>query len=377
MASITTNQNGTFTVRWSVGRDRSGKIRRDSRTFEDRIDAETHKRQIEAYAIGTGSDSLGARAAAWIDDREALGKITEKTAVGYRQKLAAWGALLGPKPMKKITPGDIDIAFAKLASGETPSGRKPSPRTLHHYRTALATFFSAMVKKREILHSPMDGVEGVSAPSRTKRAPTRDELVRMIETAENSAAAFGQLATIMRLGAALGMRRGELAGLRWSDIDFDAMTVSVTRTVTQPTAGRIYFKEPKSAAGVRTIAMLAPTAMLLRGQRGRVSEWRLSAGDAWADNDLVFCSPVGEVLNIEQLSRNAGEIRDKAGVSRDVLPLHGQRHYALTELHRAGVDALTMQARAGHADIRSTQVYVTVDNQKDREAAEKAAGSLV
>lgn len=64
-------------------------------------------------------------------------------------------------------------------------------------------------------------------------------------------------------------------------------------------------------------------------------------------------------------------------MSRDVLPLHGQRHYALTELHRAGVDVLTLQARAGHADIRSTQVYVTVDADKDREAAQKAAESLI
>ena len=53
------------------------------------------------------------------------------------------------------------------------------------------------------------------------------------------------------------------------------------------------------------------------------------------------------------------------------------RDYALTELHRAGVDPITMQARAGHADLRSTQTYITVDSDMDRAAAEKSAASLL
>ncbi len=116
---------------------------------------------------------------------------------------------------------------------------------------------------------------------------------------------------------------------------------------------------------------------LLREQKRKVAEWRLKAGSAWADNDLVFCDPLGEVLNLEQLTRNAGQVRNAAQVPPQVQPLHGQRNYNLTQLHKHGVDVFTMQARAGHADIRSTQVYVTVEEDKDREAAERAAGSLV
>lgn len=140
-----------------IGRDRTGKIRRDSKTFGKEHDAIAHKVSVEAYASGAGADSLQARAAQWIEDRHAMGKITEKTVVGYRQKIAGWAALIGPKPYKKITTADIDSAFAKLAKGQTPTGRVPSARTLHHYRTVLATFYMAMVKKREILHSPVLG----------------------------------------------------------------------------------------------------------------------------------------------------------------------------------------------------------------------------
>ncbi len=122
--------------------------------------------------------------------------------------------------------------------------------------------------------------------------------------------------------------------------------------------------------------MMEPTAAILRAQRRRVAEWRLAA-ETWADNDLVVSSPVGEVLDLENVSRFAGGVRDRAGVPRKVLPLHGQRHYAISQMHKAGVDTLTMRQRAGHADLRSTLGYVTIDASKDRDAAERVVGSLI
>ncbi|WP_368039709.1 tyrosine-type recombinase/integrase [Ruegeria atlantica] len=77
------------------------------------------------------------------------------------------------------------------------------------------------------------------------------------------------------------------------------------------------------------------------------------------------------------MTKIAGSIRDAAGVSQDVSPFHGTRHYALTQLHKAGVDGLTIRARAGHADIRSTQGYITVDDDDDRKAAAAVRDSLL
>lgn len=378
MASIYRNANGTFTVQWVAGRDRTGRKVRDSRTFHDEQAAVAHKHAVEQHTTGAGKDGIEARALEWIKSRQALGKIGEKTAVGYSEKVRAWARLIGPKPFKKLTAKDIDSAFAQLAAGETPTGRKPSSRTLHHYRTVLASLFNALEAKGEIAVNPMRGVEGIGGlKQKSRRAPTADELRRMLAAAGESPLVFGQLQTFIRVCAHLGLRRGEACALRWADVDFHTLTVSVKRAATQPVGRAVYFKSPKSEAGIRTIAMLAPTADVFREQRKTVATWRLAAGPAWADNDLVFCDPLGQVLDLEYVSRAAGTVRDKAGVSRDVLPLHGQRHYSLTELHRAGVDALTIQARAGHADIRSTQAYITVDADKDREGAERAAASLL
>ena len=66
-----------------------------------------------------------------------------------------------------------------------------------------------------------------------------------------------------------------------------------------------------------------PTADLLMEQRRRVAALRLSGGTSWADKDLVFEDPLVKVLNLEQVSRAAGEARDRTGISRDASPLHG------------------------------------------------------
>lgn len=234
-----------------------------------------------------------------------------------------------------------------------------------------------MEKKGEIRRNPMRGVEGPGGlETRTRRAPTIEELGRMLELAGQSSAMYGQMPVILRLCAHLGLRRGEICALQWRDVDFAAMTITIARAATQPFGRDVFFKAPKTESGVRTIAMLEPTAVMLRDQKSRVAEWRLASA-AWADNDLVVCSPVGEVLDLEHVSRVAGELRDRAGIPRKVLPLHGQRHFAVSQLHKAGVDTITIQARAGHADLRSTVGYITVDSDKDREAAQRAAASLI
>ena len=101
----------------------------------------------------------------------------------------------------------------------------------------------------------------------------------------------------------------------------------------------------------------------------------MKVGPAWADNDLVFCNPVGEVLDQALVSKVACKIRDAAGLPRDVLPLHGLRHFHLSAvLKGTGNDRAAARKRAGHASFASTERYITPDEEQDRAAA--VAGSV-
>ena len=85
----------------------------------------------------------------------------------------------------------------------------------------------------------------------------------------------------------------------------------------------------------------------------------------------------GQLLDPERVSRIFGTVARRAGIPSEVQPLHGQRHFHITAMHRAGVDLATAKERAGHADLRSTLGYVTPDRDRDREAAAKTLDGLL
>ncbi len=377
MASVHHNKRG-WTVRWDVGRNRDGKRSTSSKTFKTEHEAIAHKVHVERLKVGTGKESLEARWLRWIEDRLSVGKITEKTAVGYREKATGWGNLIGPKPYKQITTANIDRALAQLCRGETPSGRVPSPRTVHHYQVCLKTFFTHMYRKGEIERPPTLGMEMVTASNRTKRAPTLDELQLIITEADSSTYIHGLMGFILRLAAHTGLRRGELFGLRWQDVDLVAGRVVVRQAATQPNGkASTTFKSPKTEAGRRSISIEPATVELLVKHRLKVRQWQLKVGSAWANNDLVLCDPVGQVLNMSDVSKLAGKIRDRAGVPREVLPIHGTRHYNISQMAKLTKDYTAIQRRAGHASYESTNRYITTDEEQDRNLAGAALKGLM
>jgi integrase len=164
-----------------------------------------------------------------------------------------------------------------------------------------------------------------------------------------------RLAGLWRLAAATGMRRGELAGLRWSDVDLDAGSLTIRQTLTV-VAGRPRFDEPKTATSRRTLTLDTDTRSALRSHRARQASERLAAGDIWQDHDLVFASENGAPLNLNTISRNFDRLVQRAGLPR--ITLHGIRHAYLTMLLRDGVPLKVVSQRAGHASLAvTTTVY--------------------
>jgi len=100
-----------------------------------------------------------------------------------------------------------------------------------------------------------------------------------------------------------GLRRGELLGLRWRDVDLDRRTLSIRQTVglvgTTVVAG-----QPKTRSGRRTIPVPADVIETLREHRRRQNERRLALGSIWQDHDLVFAATNGNPINPNNLRRN-------------------------------------------------------------------------
>ena len=157
-------------------------------------------------------------------------------------------------------------------------------------------------------------------------------------------------APLWQLALGTGLRRGELLGVRWQDLDLDGRQLSVRQTVAL-LGGAPSVQSPKSPAARRTIKLSAGIVDSLAKHRVAQVARRLAA-ESWKDGDLVFCTGEGNPINPNNLYRNFDAIIAAAGVKR--IPPHGMRHTHATLLLAAGTPIKAVSERLGHAKTSIT-----------------------
>ena len=185
-----------------------------------------------------------------------------------------------------------------------------------------------------------------------------------------------QIRILFNLAVYAGLRQGEILALEFSDINFEANTVSITKAATV-VKGEQICKKPKTKMSTRTVTI--PPELTLRIQELKKSREQLKAGlgDFWKGGDWVFVQADGRMMNYstpyealqDALCRyNAGKAPEE---QLPVIPFHGLRHTAATLLIAAGVDVKTISARLGHALTSTTMnIYVHALQDSDKKAAD-------
>jgi integrase len=167
------------------------------------------------------------------------------------------------------------------------------------------------------------------------------------------------------------MRRGEVCGLRWADVDLEAGRLSVTQQLVQSGRDAI-FGPPKTRKGLRTIGLDASTVQALRTHRAAQAAERLALGPRYNTLDLVFCQEDGTPLNPDGFSRRFLALCRTIGVPRIVF--HGLRHGHATHALVAGVPITVVANRLGHSRSSFTaDTYTRVLDEVDQQAADLVA----
>jgi integrase len=173
------------------------------------------------------------------------------------------------------------------------------------------------------------------------------------------------------LFATTGMRRGEVAGLRWTDVDLQAGQVKVAKPRVA-VRYKVHVSEPKTLKGKRWLALDPATAAALREHRTRQAEERLMVGPGWVESGLVFTWPDGRALHPERFTRWFQQHAHDAGLPK--IRLHDVRHSYATAALAAGVPAKLVSERLGHANIAITMdTYSHVLPGMDERAASAVA----
>lgn len=303
-----------------------------------------------------------------------LGKITLRHLTLPR--LRQWQFDLSQKPSGRTR--------RKLRKGEKALPPPPplSPRTVAYCRSIL---------HKAIADAITDEVYGLKDNVVAKlKAPKLPEA----EIAPPTRAEFAALFPVMtqdRLWCywlvvlALGLRRGEGLGLRWSDIDWENKNARITKTV-QRMRGE---KDPESghrkgtlvSKGLKTKGSKATVAVPGSVMEG-LAEWRkeqhaarMGAKGVWLDADLVFTTSVGTALEPRNVNRAWEAVCARAGVRR--LRIHDLRHAWGTYLAPRGVSQKAIQAGLRHSRRSTTDIYVHVLEEMKRDAADAMDDVLV
>ncbi|WP_300268293.1 site-specific integrase [Microbacterium sp.] len=221
------------------------------------------------------------------------------------------------------------------------------------------TVFSVYSNLKAVLEQAVRWQLIPSNPARSVDVPKgkpRELPLRTSEEVERFLAAIPRnpYRAAFMLAVGLGLRSGEVRGLRWSDIDFDRGTISVMQTASV-LGGEIVYGEGKTDSARRVLPMPDFIRDVLREQRVRANEQRLRAF-TWEDHDLVFPGRHGRPLSTNTLLMQLDAICEDAGVPR--LTFHHLRHLCATLLLKQGVSPRIAQRILGHASSRVTlEVY--------------------
>lgn len=189
-----------------------------------------------------------------------------------------------------------------------------------------------------------------------------------------AATADDRLSPVWRLLAATGCRRGEVLGLRWSEVDLEGGTATIIRQRTIA-GGRVVEGAPKTAAGARTVALDPGTVRSLRAWRSQQAAERLLMGAGWAATGLVFTNPDGGGLWPQRVTARFRELAQ--GLGLPLIGVHGLRHSAASFMIASGVNPKVVQARLGHAHVSVTLgLYTHVLPGHDRAAADALGAAL-
>ena len=161
-----------------------------------------------------------------------------------------------------------------------------------------------------------------------------------------------------------GLRRGEVLGLRWSDVDGDTIRV---RQQVQRVRGELHVGPVKTRAGNRDLPLLGLAAHALADRREAQQRDRGRLGAAWADTGLIFTTKTGRPVEPRNLVRSFARICDDNGIRR--IRVHALRHTTASLLKKLAVPPRDAQVILGHAHISTTQqIYTHVDEVAKRDA---------
>lgn len=297
--------------------------------------------------------------------------LRASTRLSYRLYLDRLIPVIGGIRLADLRATHIEKAFARLRE------QYPNQSSATRQR-AYATLRSALryaVHSKLIAVSPCDQVNLGFRSTRSRPTVWQpEELAKFLDYLADLDANRSErrLAPMFHLAAFSGLRRGEVVGLRWTDLDLDRHFLTVTQQAVV-IRHRVEYTAPKTKAGEqRIVALDADTVVALKSWKAQQAADRLAWGQGWTDTGLVFTREDGTGWHPEVLTKTLPKLAKAAELP--VIRLHDLRHLSASLQLAAGVSMAVVSKRLGHSTIGVTvDIYGHLLGEANQNAADAAA----
>lgn len=325
-----------------------GKSREDAR----RKLTEIIRSVDQGVPVPVGGQTVADYLAEWL--RHVRPLIRESTYAAYESNVRLHIVpRIGRRNLDKLAARDVRLMLDDLRT----TGRRP--RLVQYVHATLRAALEHAVREELVARNVARLVQ-VPRPQRAEReALSVEDAKTLLKAAEAD-----RLHALYVVVLLLGLRRSEVTGLRWRDVDLAAGTLTIRQTLHRTGEGLV-FLPPKTQRSRRTVP-LPPAVVDALCRHHAAQQAECVTHGAWPDSDLVFTTPRGTPVEPRNLSRMFGELADRAGVGR--VRLHELRHTCVSLLLALGVHPRVVMEIVGHSAIEMTMnVYghVALDTQRE------------
>ncbi|MEV0907295.1 tyrosine-type recombinase/integrase [Streptomyces hokutonensis] len=340
--------------------------------------------------VPSAQGSLAAYLTYWLEN-VAVHQLRENTHTRYTACIRLYLIPgLGKKKLAKLTAKDVRTWLDQLrttcqccargldttrdqpqcCAAGTCCRRRLSPLTLAYVHSVLKSALEHAVREEEIPRNVARNVR-MGTPR-----PRRFEPLTAAEARAFLAATHGhRLHALFELALRTGLRKGELLGLRWEDLDLAGGTASIRRTLQRTNTGGLTALPTKTHSSERRIALPTPCLSSLDQHRDQQWQEREAAGAGWQNSGYVFTRPDGSPIEGATLTRHFNTLLRRATLRR--IRFHDLRHSAATLLLEQGVELVVIKELLGHAHIGVTAtVYAHVRLRLQRDAIDLLDNAL-
>ena len=362
MATIA-KRGDTYRITVSDGYDSQGKQVRRSTTWkpdpgmtakqiEKKLNDETREfeKSVKEGRYIDPTIKFQAFAERWFED---YGKehLRDRTYYRYKQLTERIYAEIGYMPLHKIQPHHLIQFYRKLAEpGQNQrTGGGLAPKTIKHYHTFISSVLEQAYRWKVILENPAHRVDSPKVPRKDLDFLDENEIVQLLEALEKEPAEHQAMFQLLIYG---GMRRSELLGLEWQDINFTTGVVSIVRTSQYCTERGIYTDTTKTLESQRSFKVPRNVIEALERHRHEQEQQRYKLGDQWQDSNRLFTKWNGLPMQLNTPYQKLQKILEKNGMRQ--VSLHSLRHSNATLLINQGVNIKAVSSRLGHSQTSTT-----------------------